>query len=260
VRKFSGKPSTVASATPRIVTPYSFAKSPTATHPVEVPNDQGNVPWYWIRPPQALPGSAGLHRWVWDLKYEPIPGERAAFPISATPYDTAPSMATVWAMPGTYTVRLTANGVTTTQPLVVAMDPRVTASHDALMQQFTLSKQVYDALARVQTALEDSNAMRARLQDAGKSTAADVSKQSAKAGESVLDRVMAVRGEASESARPADSTQKETLNTISAQLRAVLELLQGADAAPTTQAVAIANDRVRAAADVLQRWEALKKE
>ena len=243
VRKFASRMG-APNATPRIVNPWSFAKSPTVTSPSSVPADQGNVPWYWIRPPQMLSGDAGLHRFVWDLKYEPVPEEKPSFPISAIPYDTAPALSTLWAMPGTYTVRLTANGVTRTQPLVVQMDPRVTTPAGALGQQFALSKQVYDALVRVQAALEDSN---------------DVSKQSAKAGQSVLDRVLALRGEEVDGARPADSTQQETLNTIAAQLRSVLDLLQGADAAPTTQAVEIANDRVKAAADVLARWEALRR-
>ena len=259
VRRFEST-SVVPKATPRIVAPFSFAKSPTVARPFSVPEDQGNVPWYWIRPPQVLSGDAGLHRFVWDLKYAPIPEEKPSYPIAAIPYDTAPSLSTVWAQPGTYTVRMIADGVTMTQPLVVRMDPRVTTSAEGLAQQFTLSKQVYDALARVQAALHDSNTMRSHLQDAAKSTAAAVSKQSAKAGESVLDRLLALRGEDVDGfARPAHSTQKETLNTIAAQLRSVLDLLQGADVAPSTQAVAIANDRVNAASDVLKRWEELRR-
>jgi len=215
VRKYEAA-APVTGTTQRLVKPYSFAVSPTVTNPAEVPVDQGNVPWYWIRPSQALSGGAGLHRFVWDLKYEPLAGPRTSYPISATPYDTAPNAVTLWANPGTYTVRLTANGVTKTQPLVVQMDPRVKTSSEGLQQQFALSKQVYDALTRVQAALGG------KLQEP-------------------------------EDARPADSVDKETLQSVAAQLRAVLDLLQGADAAPTTQAVAIANDRLKAAQTVLKR-------
>jgi hypothetical protein len=133
------------------------------------------------------------------------------------------------------------------------MDPRVKTPADGLLQQFTLSKQVYDALAGVQTALNDSNPMRARLQDAAKSAAA--------AAGSVLDRLVALQGEEPGGfPRPEESSQKETLNSIAAQLRALLDLLQGADVAPSAQAAASVAERLRAAKDVMQRWEALKKE
>ena len=260
VRRFesqSGAPASVAPPTSAalgapIVNPYSFATSPTVTNPGPRPTDQGNVPWYWIRPAQLLSGDGGLHRFVWDLRYEPIREEKPSFPIAAIPHDTAPALSTIWAMPGTYSVKLTANGRKSTQPLVVRMDPRVKTPADGLAQQFTLSKQVYDALAGAQTALNDSNPMRARLQDAAKS---------APAAGSVLDRLVALQGEEPGGfPRPEESSQKETLNSIAAQLRALLELLQGADVAPSAQAAASVAGRLRAAKDVMQRWEALKKE
>ena len=47
-----------------------------------------------------------------------------------------------WVLPGTYTVRLTVDGATMTQPLVVEMDPRVKTTTQGLQQQFTLSSAV----------------------------------------------------------------------------------------------------------------------
>jgi photosystem II stability/assembly factor-like uncharacterized protein len=110
------------------------------------PADTGNVPWYWIRPQRALPMAAGMHRFTWDLRYPPLPEKTPSYPIAATPGDTAPDTIAPWAMPGTYTVRLTANGRTLSQPLVVTMDPRVKTSHDDLAQQFALSMRLYGAL------------------------------------------------------------------------------------------------------------------
>ena len=49
-------------------------------------------------------------------------------------------------MPGTYTVRLTANGTSVTRPLSVEMDPRVKTPILALQRQFSLSKQLSDAI------------------------------------------------------------------------------------------------------------------
>src|SRR5262249_38065397 len=68
------------------------------------------VPEDWMPEPGPPPSSAGMHRYVWDLRYAPRPelarGRRGA-------------RVGVWAPPGRYTVRLTAGGATKTRPLVV---------------------------------------------------------------------------------------------------------------------------------------------
>jgi hypothetical protein len=49
-------------------------------------------------------------------------------------------------MPGTYTVRLTVDGRVLTQPLTLAMDPRVPTPREGLAQQFAESMKVYSKL------------------------------------------------------------------------------------------------------------------
>ena len=53
--------------------------------------DTGNVPAYWIRPPQILSGEAGMHRFLWDLHYAPVPNVETGFPIAAIYGRTAPN-------------------------------------------------------------------------------------------------------------------------------------------------------------------------
>jgi hypothetical protein len=101
------------------------------------------VPKYWVRPPQAVPARAGMHRFLWDLHYTPVPDVEPEFPIAATLHNTAPQATSPWATPADYTVALTVNGQTFTQPLSVAMDPRVKISAEDLQQQFELSWQLY---------------------------------------------------------------------------------------------------------------------
>jgi photosystem II stability/assembly factor-like uncharacterized protein len=129
--------------------------------------DEGNVPYYWIRPSRILSAAPGLHRFVWDLHYPPPPGSSVRYPIAATPGDTAPEPKGPWVVPGTYTVKLTANGKSYTQPLIVKMDPRVKSGTLALNQQFALSKRIFDALATIQELLPPIEAARARAQAAG---------------------------------------------------------------------------------------------
>ena len=62
-------------------------------------------------------------------------------------------------MPGTYTVRLTADGRTQTQALVVKMDPRVTASAADIKRQYDTSRAIDAALRRASTALSEIRKM-----------------------------------------------------------------------------------------------------
>ena len=63
--------------------------------------------------------------------------------MSATYRNTAPQATSPWVAPGDYTVTLTVDGKTFTQPLTVAMDPRVKASAADLQEQFDLSWRLY---------------------------------------------------------------------------------------------------------------------
>ncbi len=87
-----------------------------------------NVPTYWIRALQPLSSAAGMHRFIWGLhaSHQAGGGGRRGFeyPISAVPHDT-PGPQGEWMPPGTYTVKLTVDGKSYTQPLVVKPDPRL---------------------------------------------------------------------------------------------------------------------------------------
>jgi len=84
-----------------------------------------------------------MHRFLWDMHYTPIPGVEPEFPMTATYRNTAPQATSPWVAPGDYTVALTVDGKTFTQPLTVAMDPRVKASAADLQEQFDLSWRLY---------------------------------------------------------------------------------------------------------------------
>ena len=78
--------------------------------------DTLTVSMLWAPSPVAMPTSAGMHRWVWDFRPTPAPGGRGG---GGGGRGGAPA-----AQPGSYTVRLTVDGNTYTQALVVKGDPR----------------------------------------------------------------------------------------------------------------------------------------
>ncbi|MBS1241722.1 MAG: hypothetical protein H6R40_1149 [Gemmatimonadetes bacterium] len=95
-------------------------------------------------PPGAMPAAArlssdaGMHRFRWDLR---LPGPQDA---SGRPAGRGPVLA-----PDTYQVRLTLGGWSSTQPLKVRADPRVTAEGitDAMLaEQMALALRIRDAI------------------------------------------------------------------------------------------------------------------
>jgi hypothetical protein len=101
-----------------------------------------NVPMYWARPLRTLSAAKGAHRFVWDLRY-PAPGAITRdFPISAIYRDTPLEPLGVLARPGSYIVKLTANGQTLTQPLTLKIDPRAAITPLGLQQQFALATRI----------------------------------------------------------------------------------------------------------------------
>lgn len=109
--------------------------------------NQQSIPAYWVRPPQILSAAPGMHRFYWDLHHGPAPTPQFV-PMQAIVHDTAAEPKAAWAMPGNYTVRLTVNGESITQPLTVRMDPRVTTPMKDLQMQFDMATGAWDAAAR----------------------------------------------------------------------------------------------------------------
>jgi photosystem II stability/assembly factor-like uncharacterized protein len=111
--------------------------------PIPPIGDTGNVPASWIRPQRILSTKPGMHRFVWDLYYPPVPAKTPSYPISAILHDTPPTPSSPIAMPGNYTIHLTVDGRVLTQPLTLAIDPRVTTPREGLAQQFAEAMKVY---------------------------------------------------------------------------------------------------------------------
>ena len=69
------------------------------------------------------------------------------------------------AVPGSYTVRLTADGKTLTQPLLLKMDPRIKTPPEGLRAQFDRSVEVAADMARTFAALRAVRADQAKFKE-----------------------------------------------------------------------------------------------
>ncbi len=107
------------------------------------------LPLYWPAAPIVFSGEPGMHRFNWDQRLNPIGdggGGRGGGGGSsgAVPHRTYTSVNAPWAPPGSYTVRLTANGKSYTQPIAVRLDPRVKTPAIGLTQLASLTRELYD--------------------------------------------------------------------------------------------------------------------
>jgi photosystem II stability/assembly factor-like uncharacterized protein len=238
----------------KLVRRYSSEDKPES---IEAIGKEVNIPTYWIRPEQILSTRPGMQRFVWDLHYAPPEGERPEFPIAAIYGDTARNPLGPWALPGNYTVKLTVNGRSYTQPLTVKMDPRVKTSEDGLAQQHAIAMRSYEGLKQVHDTLTQVRKVRSQLRHLrgrAQGSLADAI--------NALDRKAAAlegTGGGSRGGGGAGRASAEpSLNAVNGELLGVMGLVEGADVTPTTQAVAAAEQAQRTLSGVLSRWSEIK--
>jgi photosystem II stability/assembly factor-like uncharacterized protein len=201
--------------------------------------DDGNVPRWWIRPPQVPSGEAGLHRLVWDLHYPAPPVLEGGYPIAAVPGNTPKEPRGPWAPPGNYTVKLTAGGKALTQSLRLMMDPRVKTGAADLQRQFTLSQRLAEAMRENFHALEQVRKARKEHPDDA--------------------RLAALEGDP-EPRRPWEKRdEKPALAPWNARLARLYELFQSSDLPPTPQGVKAADKVLKENAALVASWKKLSE-
>ncbi|MBK8248417.1 MAG: glycoside hydrolase [Gemmatimonadetes bacterium] len=138
----------ILDATGKVVRSYSKGVNPDPD-----PRAEGHWPDWWVRPSPVLNPEAGLHRFVWDLRYPRPRALSFSFPISAIPGQTVPEPLGPFVAPGRYTVRLTVDGQVMTQPLGVRLDPRVKSSPIDVRSQSNLAWRLWDGVNRASDGL-----------------------------------------------------------------------------------------------------------
>jgi len=219
--------------------------------PPEPVDSTANIPLLWVRPSQPLGVTAGMHRFVWDLRGAPLAVTQHGYPISAISRDTPREPRGPGVVPGRYTVRLTVAGRIYAETLTVRMDPRVTTTAAGLLQQHALATQLAVAIREDSTLLAQVRAVRARIK---------VQRDSAGAGPRA-DALAALdlRADSLESGGGRGPTGPTGLTRLGGQLAGLYDVIEESDAAPTSQAVAGVAGLQRTLAGLRRRWAVLQR-
>ncbi len=194
-----------------------------------------NIPHYWIRPQQILLTKEGHHRFMWDMKLDPL-NIPPSYPISANYMNTAPNPTAPWVMPGNYTIRLTIDGKVHEQSLTIKMDPRVKTSLKDLQIQYDLSLQCYNGRKECMKILDDIRLFRSGLKN--KITNSDeLNKKDKTAGE--LENTQ-------------QGSTEPSFGRLNAGYASVFNILQDSEMPPTSQMVNCSK-RTRSANDASKK-------
>ncbi|MGH9467813.1 MAG: WD40/YVTN/BNR-like repeat-containing protein, partial [Terriglobales bacterium] len=218
-----------------------------------------NVTSYWLTPARALPTGAGMHRWVWDLRYPPPEalGREDNYSIAATPGASFRLPQGPLVLPGQYEVRLDVDGHSYSQPLTVKQDPRVHVPTAALEAQMDLEMRIRTDLASSMRAFRGIEALRAELRQRIPQLAATASAASALTAAKTLNQ--AATAEAGGTADLYGSGSAGSgLALINGTLGALTTSLDSADAAPTASDQAVYQQEHQLLTTVLAQWQQTK--
>jgi hypothetical protein len=218
-----------------------------------------NIPAYWNRVPEVLSGAAGMHRWVWDIHHAAVPGAGGGGRGGGG--GGFGGGGGIWALPGAYTVRLTANGKSYTAPLTVKMDPHVKVLPADLQRQFAVAQQVAARQAEVAQVRGEVTSVRSQIgtlrsQAAGNAVIV--------AALDALDAKAAEIGGVTQTGTPqssgvtAPSNDVSSLMFVAGELGQVSGAVEGVDAAPSMQVMNAFASAQKLAAAAMAKWSGVK--
>ena len=223
-----------------------------------------NLPLYWPAPPEVLKNTAGMHRFSWDMHYDPLPGSGGGGrggggANGAVPHRTYPGVNSPWVAPGTYSVRLTANGKSMSQPIVVKMDPRVKITPE-VQQIFTLTTQAEDRARVAGAAYTEARELLAKVKAKPQSAANDaLAKELLEiAPEEAPAPAGGGRGGRGGFGAAAEPPPPPTLANISSLVVAAVQAMQGSEMPPTAAELHACSQEEAAYNTVMAKWSALK--
>jgi photosystem II stability/assembly factor-like uncharacterized protein len=183
------------------------------------------------RPPA---NKAGINRFTWNLRY-PSAFEFPGMVLWGGSAKMGPE-----AVPGSYEVRLTADGVTETRPLEVKADPRVSATQEDLQKQFDLAMKINGELSEADMIVAKIRRIRSGYEDRLKATPALKDDAQVKASaDPFLSELKTIEETVYQTQNRSDQDPLNFPIRLNNYIAALGRSVMSGDAAPTAQAYVI---------------------
>ncbi|MCC6935238.1 MAG: hypothetical protein IT333_01885 [Thermomicrobiales bacterium] len=181
-------------------------------------------------PAEALKVSAaeGANRFVWDLR---VPGAAPISGIDPTFTSGLNRDALIGPVvaPGSYTVDLTVDGTTYSQPLTIEPDPRVSGNQADLEAQFDLLIKIRDKINETHAAVDRIHSIRGQVRQATSRIDDDAA---ITAGEQIIEKLAPIEEAL---AQPRSTDPRQFPNGLNDKLAALPGMISNADTRPPKQ-------------------------
>ena len=213
---------------------------------------------YWLPKFAPLPKSAGVHRFVWDLRYAPPASMRHEYDMTAIIGDgTVLLPEGPLVLPGEYEVALKVAGQTYKSTVTVQMDPRVKVPRADLARQFDLEQKIDAALTKATETTEAIAKIREQLKALQTSLGAKPGAKALLQTVNELDK----RAETIQGNPQAEWPQTPGgLIGVDGSLGVLVVSVGSADSAPTATSQAAFDEATKQLNDALAQWESFQKD
>lgn len=252
---------------------YSFASAPAGEVTLEILDDAGRLvrryssndetrkldetqafPTYWFNPPTPLAKQAGLNRFVWDLRYERPPALRYGYSIAAAYGEDAIMLPQgPLAVPGSYQVKLIADGRTYTAPLELKLDPRVKPI--PWERQLNIELEIIEEMKQSYAVVLQVRDLRKQLQELRDKLKSDANAGGVLEAINSLDKKAAELVAVEQTYPPVGIVSAAGLNGAFGSL---LVLIDDSDSTPTAQAFSAFKTYIRLLNQQMEKWNGLK--
>jgi photosystem II stability/assembly factor-like uncharacterized protein len=196
----------------------------------------------WLTPPQVLETGAGMHRFVWDLRWSAA-GMNEESDDEGIEVAGGPKVAA-----GSYDVKLKVDDASLTETLRVKMDPRAKTTTAELAEQQRLGLSIFEETVRVREAQAQIKAAKETLTEL---------KQKFKDNPQLQARIEKISTELA-TIESGNKSESMGLSAAGGQLQAALRVVESGDRTVPQQAMDVYRVSDEAAKSRMAEWKALK--